>query len=276
MRNVFLFSLAIAMGCESDSAVKVFNAAPDAAITSHEDGAAVKEATDIVFLGAGSDPDHAIEELEGSWQSGTNPLCPWAPLNDDGVSECTVTASVLLTEITFLVRDPTDSVSSASISLTPTPDADPTVEITSPVYVPGSDDGLPFFWGDEPVELVGVVSDEEDQANELTVAWSSRLEDEIEESAADSSGTTRASAYLSEGIHTITLTVTDSAGNYNSDTLVIQVGPDNPAGAPDVVIASPDKDFAHDTSSSRKKLVFGNGRSAKKTPQNPIATHQPR
>ena len=229
MRTVFFLSLVAAVGCESDSAVKVFNAAPEATITSHEDGATVKEATEVVFLGAGSDPDHALDELESSWQSGTLTLCEWAPLQPDGVSDCTVTATVLLTEVTFLVRDPTDSVASSSISLTPTPDADPLVEITSPTHDPSSDDELPFFWGDEPVELVGVVSDEEDQANELTVAWSSRLEDEIEESAADSSGTTRASAYLSEGIHTITLTVTDSAGNYNSDTLDIQVGPDNPA-----------------------------------------------
>ena len=188
MRTVLILSLAAAMGCESDSAVKVFNAAPEAAITSHEDGSAVKEATEILFLGAGSDPDHSVDELEGSWQSGASPLCEWAPLQADGVSECTVTASVLLTEITFLVRDPTDSVASASISLTPTPDADPAVEITSPVYDPSSDGGLPFFWGDEPVELVGIVSDEEDQADTLSVAWTSSLEDEIEESAADSSG----------------------------------------------------------------------------------------
>ena len=115
MRTALILSLAATIGCESDSAVKVFNAAPEAAITSHEDGAAVKEATEILFLGAGSDPDHSVDELEGSWQSGASPLCEWTPLQADGVSECAVTASVLLTEITFLVRDPTDSVASASI-----------------------------------------------------------------------------------------------------------------------------------------------------------------
>ena len=69
MRTVFFLALVAAVGCESDSAVKVFNAAPEATITSHEDGATVKEATEVVFLAAGSDPDHALDELESSWHA---------------------------------------------------------------------------------------------------------------------------------------------------------------------------------------------------------------
>ena len=239
MRGLLIIGAFGFVGCESDSGVKVFNSSPAANITSHDDGEEVKEATDVTFRGVGSDPDHNQSELEGSWQSGADVLCDWALLGDEGVSECVVNIPSDLAGITFLVRDPKDSVGSTGIFLNITPDSDPTAEITSPEYDPATDEELPFFWGDEPVELVGLVLDAEDESDALTVEWTSDSEEELGITAPDSSGTTRASAYLSEGIHTITLTVTDSAGNYTSDTLDIQVGPDNPAGAPDVTITSP-------------------------------------
>ena len=240
MRSVLWLGVFGLMGCESDSTVKVFNSPPAANITSHDDGAEVKEAADVLFRGVGSDPDHDQADLEGSWQSGAVVHCDWAPLGEEGVSECTVTIATELEGITFLVRDPKDSVGSMGIYLNLSADIDPQAEITSPSFDPATDEELPFFWGDEPVELVGVVSDEEDEPDALAVAWTSDSEEEFGITPPDSSGTTRASAYMSEGIHTITLTVTDSAGNFTSDTLDLQVGPDNPAGAPDVAITFPD------------------------------------
>ena len=90
MRSLGLLGVLGIVGCESDATVKVFNATPEAAITSHENGAEVKEATEVLFRGAGSDPDHDQTELEGSWQNGATILCDWSPLDEDGVSECTV------------------------------------------------------------------------------------------------------------------------------------------------------------------------------------------
>ena len=242
MRLAALLSVVWAVGCESDSGVKVFNASPAAEITSHDDGDVVKEATDELFRGIGSDPDHNQSELEGRWESGADVLCDWLPLGDEGVSECVVTVASDLGGITFLVRDPRDSVAATGIFLDTTPDAEPEAEITSPSYDPAVDEEAPFFWGDEPVELVGVVFDDEDALESLSVEWATSTEEELSVTAPDSAGTTRASAYLSEGLHTITLTVTDSAGNFTADTLDIQVGPDNPAGAPDVTITAPAAD----------------------------------
>ncbi|MBC8454825.1 MAG: hypothetical protein H8D71_01310, partial [Deltaproteobacteria bacterium] len=240
MRSVLMLVVFALVGCESDSTVKVFNSPPAANITSHDDGADVKEASEVLFRGVGSDPDHDQTDLEGSWQSGTVVHCDWAALGEEGVSECTVTITTEVDGITFLVRDPKDSVGSTGIYLNLSADLDPTAEITSPSFDPATDEELPFFWGDEPVELVGVVSDEEDESDALAVAWISDTEEEFGVTPPDSSGTTRASAYLSEGIHTVTLTVTDAAGNFTSDTIDIQVGPDNPAGAPDVAITFPE------------------------------------
>ena len=87
MRSLLVLGAFGWMGCESDSGVKVFNATPEANITSHEDGAEVKEATEVVFRGAGSDPDHDKTELEGSWQLGADVLCDWSILDEDGVNE---------------------------------------------------------------------------------------------------------------------------------------------------------------------------------------------
>jgi hypothetical protein len=240
MRSLGLLFFMGSMGCESDSTVKVFNAMPDALISSPTNGADLKESTEVIFQGSGSDPDHATAELEASWQTGITTLCEWGSLDDDGKSQCFYTIPPDMIEITLLVRDPAGSVATATIAVNVTPNADPLVEITSPSYDPTTDVELPFFWGDEPIELEGVISDEEDAADDLSVAWSSGTDGEISAAAGDSSGTTRATAYLSEGIHTITLTVTDSTDNYNSDTIDIQVGPDNPAGAPDVAITSPE------------------------------------
>ena len=82
--------------------------------------------------------------------------------------------------------------------------------------------------------------DEEDEQDALTVEWTTDTEEDLSMTPPDSTGATRASGYLSEGNHTITLTVTDSAGNFTSDTLDVQVGPLNPANAPDVTITSPE------------------------------------
>ncbi len=240
MRCVLLLSVYGLMGCSSDLGVKVFNSGPAATITSHDDGAEIKEAVEVIFRGVGSDPDHDQDELEGSWQFGADVICDWVPLDEDGVNECPVMVTKDFREITFLVRDPKDAVGSTGIFLNITDDADPHAEITSPSFDPATDEEPPFFWGDESIELVGVVSDDEDEADVLTVEWTTDTDEAFGVTPPDSSGSTRASAYLPEGIHTITLTVTDSAGNFTSDTLEIQVGPDNPAGAPDVLITFPE------------------------------------
>jgi hypothetical protein len=134
MRQVLLLGVFGLVGCESDSTVKVFNSPPAAIITSHDDGAEVKEAAEVIFRGVGSDPDHNQTELEGSWQLGADVLCDWAPLDEHGVNECTLTVTTELDGITFLVRDPKDSVGSTSIFLNITADADPQAEITSPSF----------------------------------------------------------------------------------------------------------------------------------------------
>ena len=60
MRSVLMIGVLGVFGCESDSGVKVFNSSPAADITSHDDPAAVKEATDERFY----ERMHLVEELD--------------------------------------------------------------------------------------------------------------------------------------------------------------------------------------------------------------------
>ena len=240
MRSLLMLGLFGLIGCGSDSGFKVFNSPPEAEITSHKDEQEVKEATEVLFRGVGADPDHDKDVLEASWQDGAEVLCDWAPLDEEGVTECTIAITSDFKGVTLLVRDPKDAVGSTNVSLKLQTDKEPYAEITAPTVDLTTGEEMPFFWGDESVELEGLVSDEEDAADTLTVVWSTEAEEELSMTPPDSSGTTRASGFLSEGTHTVTLMVADSAGNYTSDTLDVQVGPLNPAHAPDVTITSPE------------------------------------
>ena len=57
--------------------IKVFNPLPEASIISHDDGDEVKEATEVLFRGMGSDPDHGKTDLEASWQVDSEVICDW-------------------------------------------------------------------------------------------------------------------------------------------------------------------------------------------------------
>ena len=240
MRRLQILGVLGLAACGSDSGIKVFNSPPEASIISHDDGDEVKEATEVLFRGMGSDPDHGKTDLEASWQVDSEVICDWAPLLEEGETECTIPITTVFTGVTLLVRDPKDAVGSMDVTLKLQEDNDPQAEITAPVADPSDEDGIPFFWGDESVELEGLVWDEEDEQDALTVEWTTDTEEDLSMTPPDSTGATRASGYLSEGNHTITLTVTDSAGNFTSDTLDVQVGPLNPANAPDVTITSPE------------------------------------
>ena len=239
MRRLQILGVLGLAACGSDSGIKVFNSPPEASIISHDDGDEVKEARGALPWN-GLDPDHGKTDLEASWQVDSEVICDWAPLLEEGETECTIPITTMFTGVTLLVRDPKDAVGSMDVTLKLQEDNDPQAEITAPVADPSDEDGIPFFWGDESVELEGLVWDEEDEQDALTVEWTTDTEEDLSMTPPDSTGATRASGYLSEGNHTITLTVTDSAGNFTSDTLDVQVGPLNPANAPDVTITSPE------------------------------------
>ena len=92
----------------------------------------------------------------------------------------------------------------------------------------------------DAIELLGTVADGNGLADLTTVIWASSLDGVLsdpESSAPDTRGVTRATATLSEGVHAITLTATDTAGIEAVDAITVTV--DLSDRAPEAEITSP-------------------------------------
>ena len=85
MRGILLSLLTFSLACRSDKGVTVFNSPPDANITSHADGVTLLEGYSVTFEGVASDANHFTDELEAKWQIGSETICDYAPVDEDGM-----------------------------------------------------------------------------------------------------------------------------------------------------------------------------------------------
>lgn len=110
----------------------------------------------------------------------------------------------------------------------------PTVSIVSP------GDGAAGNPGDL-VEFYGIARDQQDDPEEVTVLWSSSIDGDLDDTPPDSNGDLWfATSYLTSGIHTITLSAFDTAGEAGSAAISYEVAPGaNTEGAPTVVLLGP-------------------------------------
>ena len=99
----------------------------------------------------------------------------------------------------------------------------PTVEILSP------EDGQVFAAAEEIV-LRGLAIDATDAAETLLVRWTSSFDEELYDGSPDTEGVTEWSGTLSPGLHTITLSATDSDARVSEATIDIRINtaPDAP------------------------------------------------
>jgi hypothetical protein len=97
----------------------------------------------------------------------------------------------------------------------------PRCEITAPV-------ASGRYYAGGLTALAGLVSDDEDAMDQLTVQWSSSADGDLGRPRAPSSaGETAASAELSMGEQVVSLTVTDSDGDQTSCSVDVTIGPPN-------------------------------------------------
>lgn len=197
------------------------NTTPEAAITSPADGDSVLEGTILDLRGIASDANDDASTLTATWYVGETLLCPAAPVADDGGTTCTVTATVGLPTLRLEVQDPDNAVAVATVTLIVVATAAPLASIESPI------DGEDYHT-DVPIRFRGLVSDAEDAASALTVAWASDLDGPLPfATTADSNGVTEALLSLSLGDHLISLTVTDTTGKVGTDSVVLHVAAPN-------------------------------------------------
>lgn len=106
------------------------------------------------------------------------------------------------------------------IQVAETPNQAPGVSINAPT------DGAAVNAG-QNIEFVGVVADQNGIEDIAVVSWTSSIDGElgsVETASPDPDGVTRVTSVLSPGVHAITLTATDVAGESGEETISVSVG----------------------------------------------------
>lgn len=217
-----LGALAVAaVGCNADGSLKVINNAPEAVITSHENGASVAENSSVMLTGSASDLDHAVDELSARWTVGGVEACAPATPDATGATACTVTLPPGTADIALEVSDPRGETGVAYLQLQVLPGDAPVVDITAP-------DPSSRIYAGEPLAFAALVSDAEDAAGTLALSWLSTVDGPLAlPAAADDAGNVSGTTTLTEGEHTVTLEALDSSGRTGRDSVTLRVGPAN-------------------------------------------------
>lgn len=210
-----------AAGCNADGSLKVINNAPEAVITSHENGASVAENSAVTLTGNVSDLDHAPDELEAGWVVGGVEACAPAAPDATGATSCTVSLPPGTAEIALSVSDPRGATGVAYLQLEVVPGDAPVVDILTP-------DPSARIYAGEPLAFSALVTDTEDASTALALSWLSTLDGPLAlPSGADDAGNVSGTTTLSEGDHTVTLEALDSTGRTGRDSVTLRVGPAN-------------------------------------------------
>lgn len=211
----------LSVGCRSEKIINTYNAAPTALITSHQDGDTVYEGFAVEVRGQVTDSNHNAELLQVAWFYEDEELCGWAPPDAGGGTFCDFIPVVGDNTIRLEVRDPQGSGGVNAITLNVEATEAPNAEILSP-------SNEETFYADQKILFVGQISDLEDAVENLTVEWNSDIDGTLDaELTISSSGEISTAEYLSVGQHIVQLTVTDSTGKTDSDTISLQVGEAN-------------------------------------------------
>ncbi len=194
----------------------VINTAPSCAITGPEDGSSASPGETVTFSALVQDAESDPSALTITWASDVDGSLDSSIADAEGnVSFTTAGLSVGAHLVTLVVTDPggercTDEI---NVGIGDAPD----VTIEAPL------DGERVNQGDL-VTFVGLLASDADPVETLTVAWSSDLDGELDDSPATADGTTSFSTDdLGAGEHEITLSATNGSGVTGADQVTLTV-----------------------------------------------------
>jgi alpha-tubulin suppressor-like RCC1 family protein len=233
MRPYLRLSFVIALAACGDRSVGARNAPPTANITSHDSPVELREGYPVVFRGYVGDPDHRVDQLQVAWYLNEQAICDLAAPANEGRTECAITPVLGSMTIQLEAVDPRGAAGVDTLEITVVPTEPPVAEIVEPVATADllSEWEGRIFAGN-PFPLRGLVSDEEDFAAQLSVAWTATsgaggsVTFDVPPTPSNA-GETVGSGTLTEGAWTVRLEVTDVTGKTGFDEVAIEVGPPN-------------------------------------------------
>lgn len=206
------------------------NAIPQCVITEPASQSAAVVGDTVIFMGTATDDDIPNTDLMVEWISDKDGVLGLSTPSTSGAVSFAYSALTADTHtISMNVRDEIGSLCAEQILLTI--GNPPNAVITAP------SDGAILAVGN-PIIFQADVSDPEDQPSEILVEWISSLDGTMHSSVANAQGTAQfPTSGLSAGLHSISLTATDSSGLMADDLITIRVN--TPPTAPNITL-SPD------------------------------------
>ena len=218
---IHVFLLGLFSACDSEKGVTIHNSEPQATIVSHSTGVEFVEGTTIDFLGQVSDDNHSNTDLMARWSTNTQTLCEESEPTVEGTTSCEGVLSVDDTQIILQVRDPEGSTSVDTIDVIVLENQAPDIVVLSP-------DMDTNYYSDQFILFSAQISDNEDPIDALSYNWTSSLDGALPLSEPpDGNGEISGYATLSQGLHVVTLQVTDSAGKISTRDVAVSVGAAN-------------------------------------------------
>ena len=192
------------------------NQPPTCSISAPQNNSAGPSGSLVVFEGLAGDPDGNPADLTVQWVSDKDDLIGTSQPDSAGaVSFATSDLSINTHTISMRVTDPYGEICVANtIYSVSTP---PNISLLTPV------DGDVFAEG-AVVLFEGTVTDGEDQPSDIAFTWESAQAGSFSTQGANSNGEVSVTvSTLPVGQHDITVTATDTAGLFDTETLTIRI-----------------------------------------------------